>query len=375
MLIVNKNNNKERRNYYRILNVQPDAPLDIIKNNYRTLLQKLRLHPDLGGENWNASIINEAYNILRDPEKRAAYDQSLLKRYELNSLSRGHLVKSGLKTPLQTGIPKKDRHGNQRNYYRLLNIQPDAPANIIRTIYFSLTKNSNIPRDLLNEAYAVLSHSDKRTVYDRLLTQYCHADAVNKLFNSPGNRTTKSRTAVMNMASSKPSRLHIGKRRLYAQYNQTNDNYYRPVITQYCCFCKTPHDQSPCRDTAPLCNECNSPLFPPSSTFLEQQRRNIVRLSQRNNNIHFYTYWPGKSFTGKITDMSPTGLQLQTSVKLKKDQTIKLDAENFKAVGIVSYNRAEYEHGQDSLENYTMGIKFITVNFNKLKGHFFSASA
>ncbi|MFT5395826.1 MAG: DnaJ-class molecular chaperone [Gammaproteobacteria bacterium] len=46
-----KSGRNERRNYYRILNIQPDAPLEIIKNNYRTLLQKLRLHPDLGGGN------------------------------------------------------------------------------------------------------------------------------------------------------------------------------------------------------------------------------------------------------------------------------------------------------------------------------------
>ena len=48
---------RERRNYYRILNVQPDAPVEIIRNNYRTLLQKLRLHPDLGGVTQQASII------------------------------------------------------------------------------------------------------------------------------------------------------------------------------------------------------------------------------------------------------------------------------------------------------------------------------
>ncbi|MCZ6804931.1 MAG: hypothetical protein O7D86_13665 [Proteobacteria bacterium] len=36
----NKTKNDERRNYYRILNVQPDAPLEIIKNNYRTTTSK-----------------------------------------------------------------------------------------------------------------------------------------------------------------------------------------------------------------------------------------------------------------------------------------------------------------------------------------------
>jgi curved DNA-binding protein CbpA len=66
-----------QRNYYRILHVQPDAPLPIITSSYRTLMQKLKQHPDLGGEHANAALINEAYAVLTDPVKRAAYDQEL----------------------------------------------------------------------------------------------------------------------------------------------------------------------------------------------------------------------------------------------------------------------------------------------------------
>ena len=69
---------KNRRNYYRILLIQPDAPLDIIKASYRTQMQKLKMHPDLGGDEWDASILNEAYRILSNPETRAAYDASFL---------------------------------------------------------------------------------------------------------------------------------------------------------------------------------------------------------------------------------------------------------------------------------------------------------
>jgi len=67
-------NRGNRRNYYRLLHVQPDAPTEIIKASYRTLMQRLRMHPDLGGDDWNASLINEAYAVLSDPDKRAAYD-------------------------------------------------------------------------------------------------------------------------------------------------------------------------------------------------------------------------------------------------------------------------------------------------------------
>jgi curved DNA-binding protein CbpA len=72
---------KNRRNYYRILQVQPDAPMEIINSCYRTLMHKLRHHPDLGGDHWNASIINAAYETLSDPRRRAEYDRKLFEHY------------------------------------------------------------------------------------------------------------------------------------------------------------------------------------------------------------------------------------------------------------------------------------------------------
>lgn len=67
---------ENRRNYYRILHVQPDAPTEVIRASYRTLMQRLRMHPDLGGDHWNAALINEAYGVLTDPGQRAAYDRT-----------------------------------------------------------------------------------------------------------------------------------------------------------------------------------------------------------------------------------------------------------------------------------------------------------
>jgi len=65
---------ENRRNYYRLLQVQPDAAPDVIKASYRTLMQKLRFHPDLGGDEVRARLINEAYAVLSDPERRTRYD-------------------------------------------------------------------------------------------------------------------------------------------------------------------------------------------------------------------------------------------------------------------------------------------------------------
>jgi hypothetical protein len=71
---------KNRRNYYRILHVQAGAPVEIIRASYRTLMQRLRAHPDLGGDHGKAALINEAYAVLTDPAKRAQYDRDLQDR-------------------------------------------------------------------------------------------------------------------------------------------------------------------------------------------------------------------------------------------------------------------------------------------------------
>jgi len=68
---------KNRRNYYRILQVQPDAPTEIIRASYRTLMREMKLHPDLGGSTAEASLLNEAYETLSDPKRRAAYDEKM----------------------------------------------------------------------------------------------------------------------------------------------------------------------------------------------------------------------------------------------------------------------------------------------------------
>ncbi len=61
-----------RRNHYRLLHVQPDAPFAVIKAAYRALIATR--HPDVGGDEYEAVLLNDAYGVLSDPAKRAAYD-------------------------------------------------------------------------------------------------------------------------------------------------------------------------------------------------------------------------------------------------------------------------------------------------------------
>ncbi|MGD8672446.1 MAG: DnaJ C-terminal domain-containing protein [Thiogranum sp.] len=66
----------EYKDYYGIMGVARDATQDEIKRTYRKLARKY--HPDVSKEadaEARFKEVGEAYEVLKDPEKRAAYDQ------------------------------------------------------------------------------------------------------------------------------------------------------------------------------------------------------------------------------------------------------------------------------------------------------------
>jgi len=91
------------KNYYSILGISSSATLIDIKKAYRTLA--LQYHPDKNKED-NAAFkfieITEAYEVLRDPEKRQQYDFIYKEYFGSEKMT----------------VPEPDKYGDKREQWR-----------------------------------------------------------------------------------------------------------------------------------------------------------------------------------------------------------------------------------------------------------------
>lgn len=383
---------KSRRNYYRLLRVQPDASLEIIKLSYRTLMQKLQHHPDLGGDEWNASHINAAYATLRNPAKRAAYDRKLFSKSDIETVARGHLGK----TPNSFKVKRK-QSGSRRNYYRILQVQPDAELAVIEASYKLLKHKSQIDPALLDEAWKTLHNKEKRLRYDQHLMGRTKQNTNNKNAENKakqphgkkpsGHQQGKARTEQERKPESNTNQQQqqqqTQKEKPQNQTHRSNPysayqadagpsshhsaNAYGAQSGQRCFFCHTPYSHNDYAHQHEYCDVCRSPL-----TLLEKAYENLPRRSVTRAKVKkpaaIFTSWPSRPERIALSDISATGVGFVSKKPMVVGSRIKIDAEDFKAIAEIKYCKAIGPFSK-------IGVRFITIQFIQQRGSFVSTSA
>ncbi len=94
-----------RKTYYQILMVDPAADQDIMGVVHRRLAQ--RYHPDVDPSDearQRMTEINQAWQVLRDPDKRTKYDRELASRRDRRSSDR-YIRRTPVEPPPDPGAP------------------------------------------------------------------------------------------------------------------------------------------------------------------------------------------------------------------------------------------------------------------------------
>ena len=84
------------RSLYDVLNVAPEAEPVVVEAAYKALIKKY--HPDQAVEmtvSKDATAINEAFAVLKDPAKRADYDHRLWTKQQALRLAEAHVASAG----------------------------------------------------------------------------------------------------------------------------------------------------------------------------------------------------------------------------------------------------------------------------------------
>ena len=211
------------------------------------------------------------------------------------------------------------------DYYRILQIQPDAPAPLIHTSYQTLVRRAlrespggdEIAR--LEAAYAVLSDPQRRAAYDL---------------------ERAGRTVVLPTAEA-------GK----------------------CLFCGAEHgvDGELKRDDE--CGRCASPLCPAERHRLEYSGQRILGRIQVRHSISIWTRWDQDTpIAGEMRNVSLNGLAFTSPVLFEVNQIVRIDSTELRALGRI----AHAEQATSGAHPFSAGLEFLTLRLPEGGGTFYS---
>ena len=133
------------KNYYDILQINQNASPEIIEKAYKTLAKKY--HPDLQEESNKKEAeeilkeINEAYEILSNPDKKALYDQNL-KNQTISQEDYEQIYSQNMELKEELNNLKNDMYNNTTSNYNSSDATPK-----INLDSFNSKTNQNTPHN------------------------------------------------------------------------------------------------------------------------------------------------------------------------------------------------------------------------------------
>jgi DnaJ-like protein/PilZ domain-containing protein len=228
----------------------------------------------------------------------------------------------------------------EADYYRVLQVRPDASPAAIHASYRALLSRSGADRNLralLDEAYAVLSSIEKRAAYD--LQRDIAA-------------SQRLRAPNFDAADADERTGRFGASR--------------------CLFCGALHGLQRRLDANDECSDCSSPLYPAERHRLEYSGQRMLRRTPSRREILYYVGWPQtEPFVGEMRDLSLNGMLFAAKDAVTLNQVIKIDSDVCRALARVAHCERDAEHA----ERWAIGVEFLTLRFRRNRGSFVSARA
>ena len=219
------------------------------------------------------------------------------------------------------------------DYYRILHVQPDAPAPIIHASYRTLVQRAfgattgSAEIALLDTAYAVLGDPQRRAAYD--LERAAHGQpAPEEAAGSPGTRA--------------------------------------------CLFCGAPHGLERVLERDDDCGRCASPLFPAERHRLEFSGQRMLQRIPKRHAIGVWVTWPqDPPIRAEMRNLSLNGMSFALGVRLEPNQVVRIDCAELRALARIAHIR----HDAVGTERFSAGVEFLTLRFRQVRGSFVCAEA
>ena len=298
--------------YYELLHVQDTAPAAVIKASYRAMMQKLKNHPDFGGDVSFAQQLNDAIKILCNPQARASYDEvraSHLAARKAQSSSASSDPDSASHRRPEWGAPGGSPHGYQpgRQERKLTDKQRSGHA------------RTNADGDSANDINGPENADTERTATlpARAQCPFCHA---------PYPIVDKSRHGV------------------YA-------NSHR---------CKT------CNGATAAIKPANEPVSLASDDHARRIHRQLHETAAR-----VWLGWPSEPISAsRLNDFSPTGCALRIMDPVSVGHCIMIETQLFNAICRVRHCGRPLDNA-----SYVVGVEFLTLDIVALRGSLLNATA